>query len=461
MKKKYTKSLFIFHRDLRVEDNMGLTQACALSQEVIPCFIFDPRQVENKNTYRSVNAIQFMIDSLRDLDEQLKEHDGKLYLFYGETDDVVKKLINNESIKAVFCNRDYTPFSMRRDKSIELLCLKAEIAFEQLNDLLLHEPEEIKTGSGTPYSIFTAFYKNAYTLPIPKPTKLKNHRFYTKKIHVACDTSIYKEILSKKNNEIAFQGGTSQGFTILKHLQSQEAYIQERDIPALDSTTHLSAHLKFGTISIRQAYHAIADTLGRGHPLLRQLFWRDFFTHVAYHSPYVFGSAYHEKYNKLPWENNKKKFQAWCEGNTGFPIVDAGMRELNTTGFMHNRVRMIVASFLVKDLHIDWQWGEKYFAQHLIDYDPCVNNGNWQWAASTGCDAQPYFRIFNPWLQQAKFDSECVYIKKWVPELKHLAPKIIHTFFKESSPIVKDYPRPLCDHAMEASLAKKIYKAAR
>lgn len=458
MQKKYTTSLFIFHRDLRITDNTGLLKAYAESEQVIPCFIFDPRQVTNKNSYRSSNSLQFMIESLYDLEKQYEKHNGRLYIFHGEPTQIIEKLIKQATIDAVFCNRDYTPFSIQREKAIQRVCTKHTVAFEQTNDLLLHEPEDIKTGSGTPYSIFTAFYKNAYKLPVPEPHPSKNSVCFNKKITGSCNATLYKKIVPKKNPAIALHGGTTNGIKILKDLKKQENYTKERDFPALDSTTHLSAHLKFGTVSIRQVYYAIIDTLGHKHPLLRQLFWRDFFTHVAYHNPAVFGNAYHEKYNNLTWENDRKKFKAWCEGNTGFPIVDAGMRELNTTGYMHNRVRMIVASFLVKDLHIDWRWGEKYFAQQLVDYDPCVNNGNWQWAASTGCDAQPYFRIFNPWLQQKKFDPACIYIKKWVPELNHLTPNIIHALFKKNSPIIKDYPKPLCDHAIEATRAKKMYK---
>lgn len=460
MKKKYSQSLFIFRRDLRLEDNTGFIKACAESELVIPCFIFDPRQVENENKYRSANAIQFMLESLIDLQEQLKKRDGKLYLFYGKPNAIVKEIIKNQKIDAVFCNRDYTPFSIQRDLEIEKICMKAGIIFEQSEDLLLHSPEEIMSGSGKPYSVFSAFFKNAFKLSVANPHVLKATDFYIKKIDIAQNSAIYNKILPEQNPHIASHGGTHNAYKILNHLKGQEDYVKERDFPALDSTTHLSAHLKFGTISVRQAYYAIVQELGKGHPLIRQLFWRDFFTHVAFHSPFVFGSAYHSKYNNLPWKNDTQDFHAWCKGNTGFPIVDAGMRELNATGYMHNRVRMIVASFLVKDLHINWLWGEKYFAQQLIDYDPAVNNGNWQWSASTGCDAQPYFRIFNPWLQQKKFDANCDYIKKWVPELKHLTPKIIHTLFKENAPTIKNYPRPMVDHTSESAIAKKLYKGA-
>jgi deoxyribodipyrimidine photo-lyase len=242
----------------------------------------------------------------------------------------------------------------------------------------------------------------------------------------------------------------------LEQLKTQSGYLSQRDFPALASTTGLSAYLKFGCCSVREAYYAVIQALGGEHPLIRQLYWRDFFTHIAFHFPHVFGHAFHQQYDNIAWKNNLDDFQAWANGLTGFPIVDAGMRELNQTGFMHNRVRMVVASFLVKDLHISWRWGERYFAQHLIDYDPCVNNGNWQWAASTGCDAQPYFRIFNPWLQQQKFDADCVYIKQWIPELRPFQPNTIHRWHKNPQP--SDYPLPRLDHAANSRQAIRLFQ---
>jgi deoxyribodipyrimidine photo-lyase len=226
----------------------------------------------------------------------------------------------------------------------------------------------------------------------------------------------------------------------------------------LQSTSQLSAHLKFGTISVREVFYTIAQTLDLEHPLTRQLYWRDFLTHIGFHFPRVFGHAFIEKFDSIPWEKDLQKFQAWAEGKTGFPIVDAGMRELNETGFMHNRVRMIVASFLTKDLRISWRWGERYFAQHLVDYDPCLNNGNWQWAASTGCDAQPYFRIFNPWLQQQKFDENCNYIYRHIPELRAVPAKILHEWHKKH--YGHFYPKPIVEHSEESKLTKALFKNA-
>lgn len=449
-------ALFIHRRDLRIADNYALIAAHKSGMPVMPCFIFDPIQVGSSNEYRSKNAMLFMLNSLADLAEQTQKQDGRLYLFYGHAETVVKKLLKELDIGALFCNTDYTPFSKKRDAALQELCEKNNITFNTYHDALLNQPDAIMTGSGSPYSVFTPFYKRSAQEPVAEPHTLRSYHWYTK---AAVDSltihEAYKKILGAYANEqLPVQGGRSEGMKILKRIDTHAHYLQNRDLCA-QPTTHLSAHLKFGTISVREAYHAIASSLGIHHALLRQLYWRDFWTYIAYHNPRVFGHAYHEKYDDLIWNKSKKDFELWCEGNTGFPIVDAGMRELNTTGFMHNRVRMIVASFLTKDLHINWQWGEQYFAQQLVDYDPAVNNGNWQWSASTGCDAQPYFRIFNPWLQQKKFDPACEYIKKWVPELQKYTAEQIHNHYKKP---LAHYPKPMVDHAIESAHAKQHYK---
>ncbi|MEZ5334801.1 MAG: deoxyribodipyrimidine photo-lyase [Methanolobus sp.] len=236
-------------------------------------------------------------------------------------------------------------------------------------------------------------------------------------------------------------------------------YDNERDYPSIKGTTGLSAHNKLGTISIREFYHYVRNELDEGHTLINELHWRDFFTHLAVAYPYVFNHAFKKKFDELSWLNDKELFDAWCNGKTGFPIVDAGMRELNTTGYMHNRVRMIVASFLVKDLHIEWKWGERYFASKLVDYDPCVNNGNWQWAASTGADSQPYFRIFNPWTQQKKFDPDCIYIKEWIPEFADISSKAIHSLEKSQQLPGVEYPQALINHKEEREKTLLMFKS--
>lgn len=448
-KKKYSKSIFIFHRDLRVDDNIALDASCRLSDVIIPCFIFDENQISSKNKFRSDNAVQFMLDSLVDLNKQIMKRHGKLYIFYGKYEDIIKHLINQCKVDAVFQSRDYTAYSKLRDDRTSMLCEKADVKFEQFAGLLLTEPEAVKKSDKKPYTIFTPFFKMASKLKVDLPKKVSpQNLFYGKIKGEILLQNVAKKIL-KKRNKNTFVGGRTEGLKILRQINKFENYDRVRDFPALDATTKLSAHHKFGTISIRESYHAISNSMGRHHSLIRQLYWRDFFTHIAFNFPRIFGHAFHEKYDQIRWQNDKAKFKAWCTGTTGFPIIDAGIRQLNATGFMHNRLRMIVASFLVKDLHIDWRLGEKYFATKLVDYDPCVNNGNWQWAASTGCDATPYFRVFNPWIQQKKFDPACEYIKKWVPELATVPVKQIHQYFKQEVPI-KAYPLPIVKHEVES-----------
>jgi deoxyribodipyrimidine photo-lyase len=455
---KYSKGLFIFRRDLRLEDNTALNKALDECETVVPCFIFDPRQVGNDNEFRSQNAIQFMTESLADLARQIKKKNGHLHFFKEKAEDVVEQLLKNESLDAVYVNKDYTPFSLKRDAGIKKICAQHKILFQSFDDCMLNPPESVLTQSGTPYGVFTAYWKNARENEVVESSTPRSMNFYQGTIKGA-DADLLARYAPQPNKTIAVHGGTKEGKKILAHLDKFKDYEKTRNIPSLP-TTMLSAHNKFGTVSIRQVFNAMVDKLGINHPLVRQLYWRDFYIQVAYYSPYVYGQAYHKKYNDLKWSHSKKDFEAWCQGNTGFPIVDAAMRQLNESGFMHNRTRMIAGSFLTKDLHLPWLWGEKYFAQQLVDYDPAVNNGNWQWTASTGCDASPYFRIFNPWLQQKKFDPDCLYIKQWVPELKKVPNKIIHAWYKDSSSAIKGYPRPMVDHKPEAKEALKRYKAA-
>lgn len=453
-------SLFIFRRDLRLFDNTGLLHALHHSHTVIPAFIFDPKQIES-NPYRSDSALQFMIESLQDLEIQLKKEKGSLYLFYGPPEQIVENLLTQFSINSVIVNRDYTPFSQERDRTLKKICDKHHIPFIQFDDALLLPPEETVKADGNPYTVFTPFFRNALKLTIPSPQELLHPpaKFFQQPIPFASDSSIYTSILPKKSTTLAAKGGRTEALKKLAALSKFIHYSEERDFPAHSGTTLLSAHLKFGTVSPREVSRTISTTLGSHHPLLRSLYWRDFFTAIAFYFPHVFKGAFHRKYDQIQWDNDTLLFEKWCQGNTGFPIVDAGMRELNETGFMHNRVRMVTASFLIKDLHINWQWGERYFAKKLIDYDPAVNNGNWQWSASTGCDAQPYFRIFNPWLQQIKFDPECVYIKKWVPELHNLAPSIIHKWDNPANHShCRAYPPPIVNHSDESVRAKTDYQ---
>ncbi|NOT12326.1 MAG: deoxyribodipyrimidine photo-lyase [Methylococcaceae bacterium] len=449
----YSTSLFIFRRDLRLYDNTALNEALRISNQVIACFIFDPRQIDN-HPYQSKPGLQFMLESLRDLQKQFPGPGDQLILYHAPPEQVIQRLHLEQQIQAVFVNRDYTPFSRHRDNELYNQCTQLGIAFHYHADALLTEPEQAAKNNRTPYKQFTAFYNHARQIPVSPPNPLQKQTFKT----LPSDVTIEQfELLDWKSNMNALRGGRSEALTIFNQLGTCNDYLDTRDFPALNATSKLSAHLKFGTCSIREIYYAIAEQLGHEHPLLRQLYWRDFFTHIAFHFPQVFGQAFLPKFNQLQWDNNSDYFQAWCAGLTGFPIVDAGMRELNSTGYMHNRVRMIVASFLVKDLHIHWRWGERYFAQHLVDYDPCINNGNWQWAASTGCDAQPFFRIFNPWRQQEKFDPDCEYIHLWLPELQKFSPKMLHQWYKTHTK--GNYPAPIIDHGIESRLSMDRFKA--
>ena len=447
----YQTALFIFRRDLRIEDNTALNAALTRADTVIAAFIFDSRQVQ-AHAYHSKPAFQFMLESLLDLQQQLTAKGGLLHVFYGEPEQVVGELKQSNKIDAVFVNRDYTPFSQQRDNGLRNLCQNLHIDFNSYADILLNEPEQVLNNSGQPYQVFTAYFQRAKQLPVAVPINVGVSRFLTTELKNS-DANLITKFKAANNNPIF--GGRSHAMTILANIKQKSEYSNVRDFPVLAGTTGLSAYLKFGCCSMREAYWAVKNVLGQEHALIRQFYWRDFFTQIAYHYPQVFGQAFQKRFQSIVWQNDKERFWLWANGETGFPIIDAAMRELNQTGWMHNRLRMITASFLVKDLHISWRWGERYFAQHLLYYDPCLNNGNWQWAASTGCDAQPYFRIFNPWLQQKKFDPDCLYIKRWLPELAGFSTQAIHQ--SVTKPLLSTYPRPMVDHQLQSQISKEMF----
>ena len=447
----YKKSLFIFRRDLRLEDNIGLIESLQNSTEVIPCFIYDENLI--KNLKDSKFRWNFLNESLVDLDIELKKRGTRLQVLEGKPEKVIEKIIKNHKLEAVFLNTDFTNYSQKRDEKIYQTCKKNEISFHSTLDFLLHNPNEVKTNEGSPYTIYSFFYKKARQFPIRGISKnIKKN--YSKEII----SNIQVKKLKIKNDEIL--GGRKEAMKIIKNLDKFRDYDKVRDFPGLNQTTMLSAHNKFGTISIREIHKHVKEILGSDHTIMDEIYWREFFSYILFHFPHAQKTSFRQKFQKIPWSKSKESFKKWSEGKTGFPIVDAGMRQLNETGFMHNRVRMIVASFLTKDLHIDWRLGEKYFAEKLIDYDPAVNSGNWQWAASTGCDSVPYFRIFNPWRQQEKFDSNCDYIKKWIPELKKMEPKTIHNLWSELPKKMK-YPKPMLIHKIEAEKTKLIFKSQK
>ena len=455
-------SVFLFHRSLRITDNRGLYHALNSSNLVIPIFIFDPKQT-NLNKYFNSNAFQFLFDSLYDLQNQFNSIHKKIYFFYSSPVSILNSILNNIKYDTIILNKDYTPFSLEREQKIRSFCIKHKINLKIIHDCVINNPDVIKTQKHTPYTIFTPFFKAARKNPVIEPQEL-NVKNYKQFIEIEFEnTLVLKDALKmflKTNVFPTAKGGREEGIRILNSLKEFGNYDKNRNFPGLKGTTGLSPHLKFGTISIREAYSCIIKELGLDHPLIRQLYWHDFFTYIGFHFPHVFLRSFKEKYNQIKWNKNDLKFNLWKNGRTGFPIVDAGMKELNSTGIMHNRVRMIVASFLTKDLHINWQWGERYFAQKLTDYDPAINNGNWQWAASTGCDSQPYFRIFNPWSQQKNYDPDAVYIKKWIPELANYTPKIIHNLEKTRPTELFEeiYPKPIVNHKKERELALFMFK---
>lgn len=449
----YARSIMIFRRDLRLDDNTALNACVRDSRTIIPIFIIDQRQVGSTNRYKSQHAICFMHESLDDLAQAVRAQGGLLHVLHGAAEKVIREVCIKNDIEAVYFNRDYTPFALKRDRAIEQTCMRHHVACHTFNDLLLTDPDVIKTGQSGIYTQFTAFYKKARTYQVMKPqpfsspiawqtTRLKGVVYHNE--HVVCP-----------HNQRTVHGGSRQAQKILKQLDQWIDYEHTRNLPAL-YTTRLSAHNKFGTVSIRRVYYAMKEKLGMHNGLIQELYWRDFFTYLAYHTPRVFKGPF--RVVPYRWSTSMRRFERWCTGTTGFPLVDAGMRELNATGFMHNRVRMVVASFLVKDLHINWRWGERYFAQHLVDYDPSVNNGNWQWVSSTGADRQPYFRIFNPWLQQKKFDSDCQYVKQWLPDIATVSVRDIHRWFdaRVQKKYQVRYPVPMINHGHERNKTMRM-----
>ena len=447
----YEKSIFLFHRDLRIEDNIGLIDALNNSKEVIPCFIYDSNLI--KKLKEAKFRWNFLNESLLDLDENFKKKGIRLQIVEGITEKSLEKIVKKHKIESIFSNTDFSNYSQKRDEKIYQMCKKNKITFHSSLDFLLHNPHDIKTNEDSPYTIYSFFYKKAKIFPTRNVTKNTKKNYSNE---IISNSSIIKP----KITDLEIKGGRKEALKILKNLESFTDYDKVRDFPGLNQTTLLSAHNKFGTISIRETYAQIKEVLGINHTIMGEIYWREFFNYILFHFPYVEKKSFKQKFQDIPWKNSEESLKKWKEGQTGFPIVDAGMRQLNLTGFMHNRVRMIVASFLTKDLHIDWRLGERYFAEKLIDYDTAVNSGNWQWAASTGCDSVPYFRIFNPWRQQERFDLNCNYIKKWIPELEKMEPKDIHNLWK-NFPLNLKYPKPMVVHKNEAEITKEIFKSQK
>jgi len=461
-KTKAENGLFIFRRDFRIVDNKGLLLASSKCDKIFTVFIFTPEQVTSANKFKSDNAVHFMIESLKDLASEIAKKGGHLYTFYGKNDAIIKQLIHALDIDYVCFNMDYSPYAVSRDNSIADLCEKKDIdcAIEVAQDYYLLEPGTVLNGSKNVYQKFTPFYNVAHTKHVDPPCNktITNFAKTSKTLAntLSLDTALSRFASENSNIHRMVAGGRKEAILLLKAaVKSQAHYSKTHNI--LDKeTTGLSASIKFGCLSIREVYKAFRNNTD----LIRQLWWRDFYANILFAFPDVLGSALKPNYRKIAWHHNSNWFKCWTKGLTGYPIVDAGMRQLNATGYMHNRARLIVASFLVKTLLISWTHGEQYFAKMLTDYDPASNNGNWQWIAGSGADSQPYFRIFSPREQNKNFDPDCEYIKQWIPELKDVPAKDIinwDTKYVDYKDI--KYVKPICDFAKQKELALKMYEA--
>lgn len=450
----YKKSVFIFRRDFRLYDNNGLLNILKKSDKIIPIFIMTPEQLVN-NKYKSSNTVQFMFECLEDLDKQLKSKNGKLYYFYGEPNNVLQKIIKEQNIDCIAFNLDYSPYSKKRDLDIQKLCEKNNIDCIVTEDILLNSIGSIKTGSGDIYTKFTPYFNNAKQNEITRPQSNKFSKYFKGKIENEYKGDVKKYY--EENDKLLLNGGRDNAIKRLNKLYLQKDYNKSRNC-LTEETTYLSAYIKYGCLSIREVYWKFRDELGTKTDLIKQLYWRDFYYNILWRYPQVLKGSLKEKYDKIKWENNMTWFKKWTEGKTGYPIVDAGIREMNETGFMHNRSRLITSNFLIKLLLIDWRKGEWYFATQLYDYDVANNNGNWQWSSSSGADSQPYFRIFNPWLQSKKFDPDGKYIKKWCPELKDVAANDLHKWDKTYEKYKVDYPKPIIEYEKQRKLALQMYK---
>jgi deoxyribodipyrimidine photo-lyase len=461
-----TKGLFIFHRDLRISDNIGLNSAANSCDKLYTCFIFTPEQVTYKNEYKSNNSVQFMIESLVELNNDIKNKEGELLCFFGNPTNILNYLIDKLELTSVFFNRDYSPYAIKRDNEAKQLCDKYGIVCQTHSDYYLYEPGTVLVESSqNAYKKYTPFYNTVLKKSVSSPVIKRKIPFEIVKTNLKYTISL-KDAMSrfvKINPDILVNGGrTNAKNKLIDALRDQGLYDRTRDLFKC-KTTHLSAYIKFGCVSIREVYHAFKKQFGLDHGLIRELIWREFFAHVLYCYPEVVGKSYQPKYRSLKWSRSETNIENWKKGETGFPIVDASMREMNATGYMHNRGRMTTASFLIKTLLIDWRVGEQYFAQKLTDYDIASNNGNWQGISGTGVDMKPYFRDMNPWIQSYKFDINAEYIKKWVPELKRVDASDIHNWDQMyQSAKYKDikYPKPIVDYYSQKEKMLEMYKKA-
>ncbi len=437
-------SIFWFRRDLRLEDNAGLYHALRGDHPVLPLFIFDS-EILDKLEDRDDARVTFIHDTLTAMRKQLGEQNIPFCIRYGNPAEVWAQLLDEYSVAAIYTNRDYEPYAKERDAQVAEFAADHNVEFKSFKDHVIFESDEVQKKTGGTYTVFTPYSKMWRSKLDAKLDQQDSETlsYYFKSYPVQKYSSNFiqgKQLPIPSLNEMNF---TRSKIEIPKNEVDKNVvknYSDNRNFPAINGTSRLGIHLRFGTMSIRQLAQQTRDL---NFTFLNELIWRDFYSQILDVFPHVDGNAFREKYEAIPWINNEEHFAAWCAGKTGYPLVDAGMRELNTTGHMHNRVRMVVASFLTKHLLIDWRWGEAYFARKLLDFDLASNNGGWQWAAGCGTDAAPYFRVFNPSSQLDKFDKQKVYTKKWVPEFG-----------------TDEYPEPIVEHKSARQRAINTYKTA-
>lgn len=433
-KNKIPVAIFWFRRDLRLDDNAGFYHALKSGYPVLPVFIFD-KDILGHLQDRDDARVTFIHQTICNLHEQLKDLGSSLLVLHDNVENAWKIILDRYTVKAVYTNHDYEPAAIQRDEFIGRMLEAQGISFNTFKDQVIFEKDEVVKDDGNPYTVYTPYNRRWYQ---------KLTLFYLK----AYPNRLYFDKLLK-TEPLALPTLEQIGF-VKSHMQFPEiaykgfikAYPEKRDLPGVKGTTHIGLHLRFGTVSIRELART-ADSFAE-KTWLNELIWREFYMMILYHFPHTVNKAFKPDYDRIKWVNDEKQFAAWCKGETGVPLVDAGMRELNTTGYMHNRVRMVAASFLTKDLLIDWRWGERYFARKLLDYELASNIGGWQWTAGCGTDAAPYFRIFNPDAQLKKFDPDLTYIKKWVPEYADFS----------------KYPQPIIDHHFARARCLTTFKTA-
>lgn len=427
-------NVFWFRRDLRLNDNAGLYHALKSDLPVLPLFIFDKKILDDLEDKRD-KRLEFIRSTLTDIQEELVKKSSSMEVHYGTPEQAFTKLLNEYDIQTVFTNHDYEPYAIERDDLVKKLVAKKNAGFKTYKDQVIFEKDEVSKSNGKPYTVYTPYSRrwkeclnDFYIKSYPNKRYFKNFFKQAPKRIPSLESMGFQETEKKFPSKNPDED-------LIKH------YNKTRDFPGTEGTSRLGIHLRFGTISIRELVTKI-KTLNS--TFLNELIWREFYTSILWHFPHVgHHKAFKPEYDNIKWRNNEKEFQKWCNGQTGYPIVDAGIRQLNETGYMHNRVRMIVGSFLCKDLLIDWRWGEAYFAAKLLDFDLAANNGGWQWVAGSGCDAAPYFRIFNPELQTKKFDKDLKYVSEWVPEFQEFT-----------------YAKPMVDHKEARERCLEAYKKA-